>query len=168
MEQENQKWDRILRLLFEHSSRRFTIREISKRTNIPSSTVQRYFKALKKQGFLDKENKVIINPYFKFRKAFFIIDKLLKTGLIDYLEKHFIPEVIIVFGSARKGEYEENSDIDIFISSTKQPKIDMSFFEKRMGHKIQLFIERDINNLPPNLLNNVANGIKLRGYFKIR
>ena len=44
----------------------------------------------------------------------------------------------------------------------------LNVFEKKLGHKIQLFTEADINNLPDRLFNNVINGIKLEGFFKIR
>lgn len=164
----NQKWDRILSLLFEFPNKRFTIREISRRTKVPTSSVQRYLEDLRKDGFIEKENKIIITSYVKFRKAFFIMDRMFKTGLIDYLDDTLNPSAIIVFGSARKGEYESASDIDIFIESAKKTKPEVEDFERKIGHKIQLFIEKDINDLPPKLLNNVLNGVKLSGYFKLK
>ena len=33
---------------------------------------------------------------------------------------------------------------------------------------IQLFREKNINDLPDRLFNNIVNGIKLSGFFKIR
>ena len=66
MVQINQKWDKILELFFEYPNKQFSIREISKKTRIPSSTVQRIIEKLKKEGFISKENKPIINPYYKF------------------------------------------------------------------------------------------------------
>ena len=87
---------------------------------------------------------------------------------MQYLEKGFNPSCIILFGGARKGEYDKESDIDIFIESTKEAKADLAKFEREMGHLIQLFIEKDINDLNPRLRNNVINGIKLRGYFKVK
>lgn len=165
----NQKWDKLLELLFEYPNQKFTVREISKKTRIPPSSVQRYLGKIRKEGFITKENQAEINPYLKFKKACFIIDKMFQTGLIDYLEKMFAPSAIIVFGSARKGEYDSGSDIDLFIESTKEKRhVDLPKFEKKIGHEIQLFIEKDIKDLPPKLFNNVVNGIKLRGYFKLK
>ena len=163
-----QKWDKILELFFEFPTKGFTIREISKKTRIPTSSVQRYLKALSKEGFIDKENKAVITPYFKFRKTFFIIDKIFKSGLMEYLNKKFNPSCVILFGGARKGEYDKESDVDLFIESTKEMKADLAKFEKELGHVIQLFVEKDINDLNPRLRNNVINGIKLAGYFKIK
>ncbi len=168
MVQKNQKWDKIYWLLFEDSSKSFTIREISKKTGIPTSSVQRYLKSLRKEGLILEDNRPIINRYFKFKKCFFLINKMFQIGLIDHLEEKFNASAIIIFGSVRKGEYEKNSDIDLFIESTKEIKLDLSDFEKKLDHNIQLFIERDIKNLPPKLFNNVVNGIKLSGYFKLK
>ena len=93
---------------------------------------------------------------------------MFNSGLIDYLEEKLAPSSIIVFGSARKGEYVKNSDIDLFVESTKRIDLNVSLFEKRLKHKIQLFIEQDINKLPDELFNNIINGIKLSGYVKIK
>ena len=46
--------------------------------------------------------------------------------------------------------------------------VNLKKFEKKLGHKIQLFVESDINKLHSNLFNNVVNGIKLFGSFKIK
>ncbi len=168
MGQKNQKLDRVLGLLFENSSKSFTVREISKKTRIPTSSVQRYLENLRIDGVIEKGNKPIINKYFKFKKCFFLINKMFQIGLIDYLEEKLSASTIIVFGSIRKGEYEGGSDIDLFVESTKKVRPDLLYFEKKLGHNIELFIEKDIKNLPPKLFNNVINGIKLSGYFTLK
>lgn len=168
MAQTNQKWDKILELVFEFPNQKFSIREISKKTNIPSSSVQRYLKELRKEGIIDKENKFVISSYSKFLKTFFIIKKMHNSGLIDYIEKTFIPETVILFGAIRKGEYDNESDIDIFIATTKKQKLELKKFEKKLNHKIDIFIRKDIKELPDDLFNNVLNGIKLGGYFSIK
>ena len=164
----NQKWDKILRLLFEHPRQGFTIRQISNGTRIPASSVQRYVKEIRKEGLITVRNKLISSQYVKFIKAMFIIDKLFKSGLIEYLDKKLAPSAIIIFGSARKGEYDHESDIDIFLETTKEAKVELQEFEKKTGHAIQLFMEKDVNELPPHLFNNVVNGIKLTGFLKVR
>ncbi len=164
----NQKWDKILESIFEYPNREFTIREISKITKIPTSNIQRYLKELREKEIINTNNQLIINNYNKFLKSYFMINKLYENKLIDYINNTFVPSLIIIFGSVRKGEYDFESDIDIFIESTKNIKVDLSNFEKKLNHKIQLFIYKDIKELPNNLLNNVINGIKLTGYIKIK
>jgi len=167
MGQINHKWDKVLEPFFEDSNHKFTIREISRKTKIPKTSVQRYLKLLEKEGHI-KENIAKITPYFKFKKSSFMIDKIIKSGLIDYIEKKLKSSVIIVFGSIRKGEYEKGSDIDIFVESSVKGNIDLIKFERKFKHKIQLFIKKDIKELPSNLFNNVINGIKVSGYINLK
>lgn len=164
----NQKWNKILELFFEYPNQSFTIREISKRTKVPTSTIQRFLLKLRKDYLITEENKANQTFYFRFLKSFYLINKILESGLIDYLEKEFNPSAIIIFGSVRKGEYEADSDIDLFVETTKKKEVDLINFEKKIGHKIQLFMKKDINEFPKPLLNSILNGIKLRGYFKIK
>ena len=167
MEQINQKWDKILELFFEYSNKSFSVREISKKVGIPSSSVQRYLQILKKENLITGENKAIITPYFKFRKTFYLIDKIYNIGILDFINRELNPSLVIVFGSVRKGEYEKESDIDIFVESSVKKELNLKKFEKNLGHNIQLFIESDINKLHSNLRNNIINGIKLNGYLKV-
>ena len=168
MGQNNQKWDKITEAFFECPNQSFTIRELSKYTKLPKSTAQRYLKILKKESIVDKENKFVVTHYTKFLKTSFIIKKLFQSGLINYLENAYVPSTIIVFGSARKGEYVEESDIDLFIETTKNNPLTLSQFEKKIKHKVHIFTNSDINKLPNELFNNVINGIKLTGYVKVK
>src|SRR3989338_3113379 len=111
----NQKWDKILWLLFEHPGKKFTIRQIASKTGIPPSSVQRYVKEVRKEGLVASDNRAASSQYAKFIKTAFMIDKLFQSGLIEYLDKKLSPSAVIVFGSARKGEYDSESDIDLFV-----------------------------------------------------
>jgi len=168
MGQENQKMDKVLEVIFENPEKSLNIRDISKYANVPRSTVHRYLRTLQRLNIIDKNNKFVINSYTRFLKSVHIIQKLFTSGLLDYLEEKLSPSAIILFGSARKGEYAKESDIDIFIETTKHAPLELSRFEKKIKHKLQLFVEPDINKLPVELLNNVINGIKLTGYIKVK
>ena len=167
MIQENQKWDKILELIYDYPNETFTVRRISKETKVPISTIQRYLKQLRKQEIINKENKFCYNSYSKFLKIFFMINKLYETGLVDYLGRELNPSLLIVFGSVRKGEYEKDSDIDLFIETTIKKDLDLKEFETKLKRKIDLFIEPNLKKLHKNLLSNVVNGIKLSGYLDL-
>lgn len=158
--------DKVLEVFYENPGKRFTVREISKRTKIPKSTGHKYLVELEKQGWL-KEGQAANTDIFKIKKSFFYIDKLYKSGLIDFLKEELSPSCIILFGSFRKGESDKDSDIDLFVESNKA-RVDLAKFERKLKHTIQLFIEKDIRDLPDRLYNNVVNGIKLSGFFKVR
>ena len=120
---------------------------------------------MKKENLITGENKAIITPYFKFRKTFYLIDKIYNIGILDFINRELNPSLVIVFGSVRKGEYEKESDIDIFVESSVNKKINLEDYERKIGHKIQIFVEKDIKKLQPNLFKNIVNGIKIAGYL---
>ncbi|MEK6871923.1 MAG: nucleotidyltransferase domain-containing protein [Nanoarchaeota archaeon] len=167
MAQINQKWDKLLELFFEFPNIEFSVRKISKKTKIPSSSVQRYLQNLKKENLITPNNKANLTSYFRFKKTYYLIDKLYSCGILDYINKELNPSLIIVFGSVRKGEYEKESDIDLFVESSVDKKLDLENYEKIIGHKVHIFIEKDIKKLQPNLFKNVVNGIKIGGYLDI-
>lgn len=164
MEQKNQKWNRLLTLLFEHPREKYTVRQIAKKTNIPPATLIRYLAHLQKEGIIDQKYRFIENSYTRWRKTAHMIDRLFERGLIDFLEKKLKPAVIVLFGSVRKGEYEHESDIDLFVEASEQ-KLDLAPFEKRLGHKIHLVIKPNLHELPRELQLSIMNGIKLSGYL---
>lgn len=162
------KKEKILKEFYEYPNKVFTIRELEKRTKIPKTTIQRYLTGLKKEGLVSKENTSKDNLLFKIKKTNYYIEEIFKSGLIEELINKLNPECIILFGSFRKGESDNESDIDLFIETYSKNKIDLSKYEKRLNHKISLFSETKITKLNKELLNNVVNGIKLYGSFKIK
>jgi len=164
----SEKVDKILELFYENPNRKFTVREIEKLTKIPRATIHDYLKILKRQNLITQDNKAIENLVFKTKKINYFVERIVNSGLIKELIKKLNPSCVILFGGIRKGDSVKESDIDIFIESHFKKQIDIKKYEKKLKHKIQLFIETDINNLQPNLFNNVVNGIKLFGSFKIK
>lgn len=160
--------EKILEVFYETPEKELSIREISKKSKIPKSTVQKYLQILKKEKLIDKNNIGMQNLYFKIKKINYFVEKLVLCGFIEEIIKKMNPSCIIVFGSVRKGEYVKESDIDLFIESHVKKNIELSKFEKKLKHKIQIFVETDINKLNKNLFNNVVNGIKIFGSFKIK
>ena len=96
-----------------------------------------------------------------------MINRLYKIGLVGHIEKELNPSLLVVFGSVRKGEYEKDSDIDLFIETTIEKDLDLKKFEKKLNHKIDLFVQTNLKRLHKNLLSNVLNGIKLSGYLDL-
>ncbi|MBI2508088.1 nucleotidyltransferase domain-containing protein [Candidatus Woesearchaeota archaeon] len=96
-----------------------------------------------------------------------------KSEEFDYLEdklNHL--EAIILFGSFRKGEDIERSDIDIAIITQIKDMPDLNRFEKILHHKVSLFLfsrerieKMKVGN--KELLNNLVNGIILRGFWEL-
>ncbi|MEK6834973.1 MAG: nucleotidyltransferase domain-containing protein [Nanoarchaeota archaeon] len=166
--------EKIKDLFFENPSREFYLREISKITNVPKTTVQRILLELKGKELITK---IKTKPYPKYRantenfyyryyKKTSIIEKIYKSGLIDYLIEERNPSIIILFGSCAKGEYDIKSDIDLFLGANEN-KIDLNEYEKKLKHKINIIFEQNLGDLNTELRNNIINGEKLYGFIKI-
>lgn len=161
------KKEKILELFYEFPNRRFTIREISNLTKIPRASVHKYFDELKREKLIVKDM-ASDSFLFKIKKINYFIEKIVTSGLIDELIEKLNPSCIIVFGSVRKGDSVKESDIDIFVESAVKKNIELKKYEKKLEHEIQLFVESNINKLQSHLFNNVVNGIKLYGSFKLK
>ncbi len=159
----SEKLDKIMELIYENPQKEFTVREIEKQTSLPRATISEYLKEMKKLNFLDKHSLL-----FKIKKTNYFIEKIVSSGLIDFIIKELNPSCIILFGSVRKGDSDKESDIDLFVETYTEKNLDITKYEKILKHEISLFAENKISNLNENLFNNVANGIKLYGSFKIK
>ncbi|MBU2496809.1 MAG: nucleotidyltransferase domain-containing protein [Nanoarchaeota archaeon] len=165
---QNSKENKILEVFYENPGRKFTVRELGRLTKMPRATVHNYLASLKKQNIISRENKAESNLLFKTKKINYFVEKIISSGLIEEIINKLNPSCIILFGSIRKGDSVKESDIDLFIESPLRKKINISTYERRLNHKLQIFIESDINKLHSNLFNNVVNGIKIYGSFKIK
>lgn len=165
---------RLLKVFMDSPTEPFRLRELSRLSNIAPPSVMNYLKEFEKEGTARRFEKrgipfyqaVRENERFSLYKRISIIYELHDSGLIGFLWEKLAPDAIILYGSYAKGESIEDSDIDIFIIGKENP-INLAEFEKRLGKRIHLMSEPDINNMPKELKNNLINGIILKGYLKV-
>ncbi len=160
--------NKILEVFYEFPDENFTVRKLAKLAKIPKATIHKYLSFLKKQKLITQENQPENTLLFKIKKTNYFTEKIVSSGLLEELIVNLNPSCIILFGSIRKAESVKESDIDLFVESSVRKEIDLSKFEKKLKHKIQLFVKSDIRKLNIELLNNVLNGIKLYGSFKLK
>jgi len=171
----------ILKHFLEDSEREFHIRELARIEKKSPMTITKELNKLKHENLLlfkPERNHYLYkanaeNLKFRLLKLSYNLNKIYDSDLISYLENKFNhPEAIILFGSFRKAEDMPKSDIDILIINPSKKEINLTDFEKRLGHKIQLFVhsQKEIDVLKkknPELLNNFINGIVLSGFFEV-
>jgi len=150
------------------------IKEISRQINLAPTSIKQHLLKLesknvitKKQGerfkgFISNRN----SQDFLFYKEIYNLINLRESGVIDYLSKLLYPEAIILYGSYSKGEDIETSDIDIFILSRTDKKIELERYEKVLKRNIHILIEPTLKNLNKNLSQEINNGIIIYGYKK--
>ncbi len=169
--------EKVLEVFYEFPEKVFTVREVAKISKVARATAHNILIELKKDGVVGKDGKANWSRMFLTKKVNHYVEKIVDSGLVDFLIEELVPSAIILFGSIGKGDSVKESDIDIFVEATVDNadefimNIDLKKFEKKMGHKIELFIEGKIVNLKkrnPYLFNNVVNGVKLYGVFDVK
>lgn len=160
----------------EEPNREFNVREAARMLKIAPATASKKLKKLAKEGILKERKDRFLNLYradmensqYLDLKVYYTIRKIRESGLRDSLNRFYIKPAIVLFGSAAYGMDTKDSDIDLFILSEKTGKPpETSKFEKIINRKIQIFAEKDINDLKnEHLINNVLNGIVLQGELR--
>ena len=170
---------KVLRVFFEDPAPKgieFQLREISRKVALAPPSVKRYLNELEREHLIIKAEHRIHgypvyyanrdNEEFKFLKKIDMITKINESGLLDYLSENCMPDAVVLFGSASRGEDLKESDIDLFVLSRKE-KIDLTQFEKKLNRKINIFFSDNFNKLSKELKNNIINGAILKGYLKV-
>jgi predicted nucleotidyltransferase len=170
---------KILRIFFEDPLPKgigFQLREISRKVAVAPPSVKKYLNDLKKEGLIVKAKHRIYgypiyyanrdNENFKFFKKLDMVAQIKESGLLNFVSETCMPDSIILFGSASKGEDLKESDIDLFVLSNKE-KLDLEKFEKKINRKINIMFSSNFSSLSKELKNNIINGVILGGYLKV-
>jgi len=165
---------RLLEEFFDFSSKDFLIRELSRRIGLAQPSIVNHLDDLLKEGLIIKEKKWVYPTFranrdgemFRFLKKLDSILRIKTSGLLDHIYDSCFPTVIILFGSASRGEDIEGSDIDLYAQSSAKP-LKLDKFEHLLNRKISVFFEENFLKLSGELKNNILNGTVLKGYVEV-
>ena len=164
---------KILGLFFDRPNHKFQLREIERETKISLPSVRNHVQDLLKKEFLEEVNEGVYKGYTlaenqktRTYKRNDLLARLEETGILDEIEEKTQPNCIVLYGSAVEGRDDDRGDIDLYIQAT-QKKINTKKHEEKLKRKISLLFEPKPTKLSKELLNNLANGITLRGYLKV-
>ena len=135
---------KTVRYFIEKPYKEVYLREYAKENKISVFAAKKYLDLFSKEGLVSEERKAnlryfkanISNPAFKNLKIAFTLHNIRKSGLIDEInEKVKGVKSVVLFGSAARGEDDENSDIDIvIIGNSSSPFV--SDVWKKLGKQI--------------------------------
>jgi len=124
-------------------------------------------------GLVKKQKNGVYDGYvatmtlnFKIYKRMDLQLRLHKSGLLDFLEHNLVPDAVVLFGSASRGEDVENSDIDLLVVATEKT-LNLTSFEKKLKRKISIHFEPEPTKLPKELLNTIVNGVVILGDLEV-
>jgi predicted nucleotidyltransferase len=181
----NFAYDQTLYWFFSYPTRAITLTELAKEIKISKKTANQVVSKLIKENFLCKEEigrswRITCNQnhlYNYTRKIIYNLELvyvlLYNHGLLEAIHGSFgVPKSIILFGSYRKGDDNEKSDIDIAVEVAGNAKLRIKTeeipefgFRKKVPVTLHVFSR---NNIDPNLFANIANGIVLEGFLEVK
>ena len=172
----------ILHFFFAHPDRTFTLSGLAKSTRIPKTTAGRVVEKLITEAFLRRDEvgrswqlkALRTHPYFTTRKIPDNLRLVYESGVVDQILKGWpAARCIILFGSYRKGDDTEASDVDIAIEMpgdgplelVELGKAQLGFRTKAVRFVGHFFRRKTVDG---NLFANIANGIVLAGFLEVR
>ncbi len=167
----------IIRLLFIKAGTSLNAHRIAQLLSVSQPAVS---KAL---PFLEKESLIIVKKnneskrlHIEFNRenhsAIWLkradnLKQLYDSGLIQLFHDAFPEGTVILFGSYAFGEDTFNSDIDIAVIGAKDKKLELSPFQKTLEREIIINYYKSFRDIDRHLLNNILNGIVLKGAVEL-
>lgn len=168
---------RTLEPFFIKPSKGHYLADISRQIKLAHTSVKKNLEKLSKFGMIaestEKKGKRAFPIYranantklFRTYKMIYNISSILESGLVDFIAQKLMPKSIVLFGSYRRGEDTESSDIDLFAECNKE-ELNLKAFEKKLGRKIGLHFNENFTSYSKELKNNIINGIVLEGFLE--
>ncbi|KHO55291.1 MAG: hypothetical protein QT10_C0003G0008 [archaeon GW2011_AR19] len=173
---------KILHLFFDFPEREFGLNGIVNLTKVSKKNANKIINFLLKKNFLKRKivgkswliTCNLLHEYNKTIKKAYNLEKIYNSDIINKIKQKFPGyKSIILFGSYRKGDDTEKSDIDIAVEISGNQKIKIKEFEKikEIGYRksipinLHIFSRQSIDN---NLFSNIANGFILDGFLEVK
>jgi len=178
----DEPYQKVQAWFFSFSSRQPTLSELSKTLNMSKTTANEAISRLVEEGFIIKEVigrawRLSYNrqhPHNFSRKIAFNLKGVYESGILDEIHKA-VPNTstIILFGSYRKGDDDEKSDLDLAteVLGNQELRILELGILPRFGYRTNVPVHLHLfsrNKVDLNLFANIANGIVLEGFLEVR
>ena len=177
----NEPYLKVMRWFFSFPEKKIGLNNIIEEVNISKTTANRVINRLEKEGFLIKEvigkawriNCNQKHRYNRTKKICYNLELIYESGIIKEIDEKYKPKSMVLFGSYRKGDDNEKSDIDIAVEIVSNIGLKIEEFgilekfgfRKNVEINVHIFSRKKINN---NLFANIANGIILDGFLEIK
>ncbi len=165
--------EKILELFFKKPITGFQMREVIRLTKLGNPTVVRGLNLLTKKKLI-KKSKGRVYPFYEanledsfFKKLKIFYNLVCLEDAVKKIVEKTRPNCIVLFGSGKKGEDTEQSDIDLFVQAERK-EINFSNSEKKLNRKINVLFESDLSKLNKELVNSLVNGIVIYGFMKLK
>jgi len=167
--------NKVLDYFLKNPTTTIHLRELARKISFSPAGCLKSLRKLVKEGFIEEnKTKAISNYKAKLSKKFlqlkivYNFNSLYDSGLVDFLEKTYeFPDAIVLFGSYVRAEDIEQSDIDIAVMTKLEKSLKLSQFERKLQRKINILELKDLKKAKKEFVNNLINGIVLKGVLEI-
>lgn len=174
-------YERVMQWFFAYPTREIGLSDLAEALNISKTTAHNAVKMLEQEGFLIVEVlgrvwRISCNTQHTYnytRKVAYHLRLLYETNCLEAIHALIPnPKAIVLFGSYRKGDDVEKSDIDIAVEVADTQRLDIV----ELGVIPQFGFRKDVvvnlhifsrERTEPNLFANIANGIVLEGFLEV-
>lgn len=178
----NNAYRGVLYWFFAYPAREISLNDLTKSVGISKTTANKVVSILSEEGFLKVESlgriwRISCNQKHKYnftRKISYNIELIYESGVIEEILSQ-IPNTrsIILFGSYRKGDDIESSDLDIAVETLDNDgvKIIPIGTIPQMGYRKNVavsILKFSRNKVDLNLFSNLVNGFVLYGFLEAR
>lgn len=180
--EEREAYLKVLHWFFSFPTREMSLNDLSETLKISKTTAKRIVLQLIEEDFLKRE---IIGKLWRIscnlqhhynytRKISYNLALIYESKILEIIHDYIRnSRAIILFGSYRKGDDTERSDIDIAIEVLDDKQVEIVEFVKfsEIGHRKNVLVNLHIfsrNKIDLNLFSNIANGIVLEGFLEVR
>lgn len=178
----NEAYQKVLLWFFSFPNDETTLNNLSEKLRISKTTANNVVSRLLKEGFLiskviGKAWQIKCNQQHNYnytRKIGYNLNMVYESGIIREIHKVVDnPRAIVLFGSYRKGDDTENSDIDLAVEVLGEKEVEILKFGlfQYFGYRKNVVVNLHTfsrNKIDLNLFANIANGIVLEGFLEVR
>ncbi len=178
----NEAYQKALQWFFSFPNDETTLNSLSEKLRISKTTANNVVIRLLKEGFLVSkiigkawQIKCDQQHYYNYtRKISYNLSMIYESNITKEINKLIDnPRAIILFGSYRKGDDTENSDIDLAVEVLGDKEIEILKFGifLSFGYRKNVVVNLHIfsrNKIDLNLFANIANGIVLEGFLEAK
>lgn len=177
----NEAYNKVMIWFFSFPEKAIGLNELSGLINISKTTAKRVVKKLVSEGFLSIEVlgklwRISVNSSHRYnysRKISYNLTMIHESGILKSIHEILSnSRSVVLFGSYRKGDDNEKSDIDIAVEVLGEdsriieirviPKLG---FRKNVPVNLHVFSRETVDI---NLFSNIANGIVLEGFLEVK
>ena len=180
--EEEDAYTKVLYWFFAYPTKEVSLNNLVEAVNISKTSANKAVRRLVEEGFLRLKQlgrlwRITCNQEHEYnltRKIPFNLQTVYQAGILEEVRKRIPnPRAVVLFGSYRKGDDTEESDIDI--AAEVMDDEDLRILElgvlTTLGFRENVPVNLHVfsrNHVDLNLFANIANGIVLEGFLEVQ